>query len=225
MIPTTNTGVRRRKYKSLTPTMTRRSADTSVIRYSALGGSADTTANGNYANLRYYIGGNTSGTGSRPGHTIVGLYDTCRFLPGTHIEWVPNLGSNNPGRLWYCFTDNPERARNLFISWFNWNGESDPPTKQVLFDQYRNAVQSTANLASVPIWQPTKIQLPTGTRRKRFDVDKLADSGSTDPIEQLSRSMQQGFFWFVDGAGSGNNAGSMLFHDIVEVEGLGLVAT
>lgn len=225
MIPTTNTGGRPRKYRNNMPSMSRTGANSSIIKYSALGGSADTTANGNSANLRYFIGGNTSGIGIRPGITIVGNYDTCKFMPGTKVEWLPNLGSTTGGRVFACFVDNPERARNLFIAWFEWNGESDPATKQVKFEFYRSGIQGSGNVVSWPVWMSKTLALPSNTRRKRFDVDKTIGSGVSDPIEQLSRSMQQGFFYCVDASAANVNAGSFLYHDVVNVEGIGVAAT
>lgn len=199
--------------------------DSSIVSYSALGGSLDTDPRGNSASSRLYIGGSGNTLGSA-GPSIVSKYDTCRFLPGSMIRWLPNQGSTTSGRIWCCFVDNPEKARNMEIALFNYiNGDGTLPAKdQLLFDIYRAQIQSNSSVLSFPVWQSHDIQVPQKVRRKRFDTNALA-SGDTDPIAVLNRCMQVGFFYISDGAPATTNIGSFQFFDKVDVEGMNSVVT
>lgn len=210
-------GVRRKRNRA--PTMSG-GGDTSVVKYSVLGGTIGTVASlGLSAANRIYIPGNSGELVNTSGPVIVSYYSTAKFLPGTRIRWEPSVSFTTSGRVIVGFTDNPEivaaikAAFDIFVA---------TPTAGN-YNSYANLVRSLGSVISFPVWQETEIPFPTRLRRKRFDCN--ASASSTDS-NVLDRSMQTAMFVAFEGAPTTNQTlGGFHYHDVVDVEGITGVAT
>lgn len=218
--------VTERKSRYSQPKMSSLNGDTSVVAYRLPGRIEDLypviQGTGGY---RLFAGGNRSGLPGGgltfAGVDIVSKYNTCKFLPGTTITWEPSIGSNNPGRLHYCFVDSPEMVYTLTQLAAAWELDSGNIIK---FNAYQNAIATCGNACSFPLWMEKSIQVPTKLRRREFTVDpQLEASGDNrnSITSSYDRSVQVGFFYFIVAPNTvPSTVGSFIYSDKVQVSGL-----
>lgn len=217
----TNT-VRRRRMTF--PKVDNAGEDAIVARY-RLEGALTTSFPGGSANIRQYVAGNPNGLrrAGDPGIVMSALYSTYKYMPGTKVRWEPTCGSTTPGRVVYCWVDNPEKMYNLRLAFDAYISNPTP----VNFGIFKTFVTGVGNCRSFPVWMETEIQMPTDTRRKRFDSDFGLDSSSTSTaINTLDRSCQKSFYYYIDGVLPEDvELGSMWYHDVVHLQGLNTTPT
>lgn len=192
-----------RKNRNRDPSM-ERNGDSTLVKYSALGISITTDANGEATPRRIYAPGNINGLTSTVGAGVVSYYSTAKFLPGTKIRWEPSVSFTTSGRVYCGFTDNPEVMNTILAS-------PNPAT-------WKGYVQGLGNIVSFPVWQETEVPVPLKLRRKMFDSN-LTYSAGTPSVDELDRTAQTCFFVYVTGPAN-TNVGSFWYHDRLQVEGL-----
>nr|UUW21102.1 MAG: hypothetical protein [Sanya tombus-like virus 5] len=195
------TGGTRRK-RNTQPQSQTTGADSSIIRYSAIGQTMATAPSTSYCNMvRGYVPGLDANLETGTGPTIVGFYATGKFLPGTRIRWEPNVSFTTSGRIYVGFIDNPEVMSTILAT----SGTA-----------FGAAVRGLGSVISFPVWQETDIPFPTKLRRKMFDTN----STPTTNVDQLDRSAQVYMFAYADGCPADTSLGSFWYHDVVAVEGI-----
>lgn len=198
-------GVRRKRNSQ--PKMQATSADSSIVKYHALGSGLVSDANGRIATQRYYCGGSTYNLRSTAGPYVVGVYSTFRFMPGSKVRWEPNVSFTTPGRVYCGFITNPE----VMSTYLGLTG---------VVDQIQ-LILGLSSVQSFPVWQETEVQVPTVMRRKRFDCNE----GIVNNVDVLDRSVQTLFVYCVEGGPASTAVGSFWYHDVVDVEGIHGVVT
>lgn len=176
------------------------------------------------ANLRLYVAGNPNGLrrSNDPGINVTKLYSTYLYKPGTKVRWEPTCGSTTSGRVVYAWADNPEKIHNLRVAYEDYFVDTTAAKKEII----AKLVTGIGNCRSFPVWMETEIQMPTDTRRKRFDTDVGLDLSSTSTaVNTIDRVVQKALFYYIDGNDQDVTLGSMWYHDVVHVQGLNTVAT
>lgn len=204
-------GVRRRYTKM---PMASGSGDSSVIRYSTLGGNVGTgpTVSGT-AYSRYYCPGNADGLVNASGPALTSFYSTGKFTPGTTIKWEPSVSFTTSGRVIVGFTDNPEMITSIKALQNSYEGSPSTGT----FSPFLAAVKGLGSVHAFPVWQETSVPFPQRLRRKRFDSNSSISSTDTNVVD---RSVQTAMFVAVEGPPLNTTLGSFHFHDVVDVEGI-----
>lgn len=198
-------GVRRKRNSQ--PKMQATSADSSIVKYSALGSGLVSDINGRLATQRYYCGGSAFNLRSIAGPNVVGVYSTFRFMPGSKMRWEPNVSFTTPGRIYCGFITNPE-VMSTYLGLTN------------VVDQIQ-MILGLSSVQSFPVWQETEVQVPTVMRRKRFDCNETIANN----VDVLDRSVQTLFVYCVEGGPASTAVGSFWYHDVVDVEGMHGVVT
>lgn len=198
-------GVRRKRNSQ--PKMQATSADSSIVKYSALGSGLVSDANGRHATQRYYCGGSSSNIRSIAGPVVVAAYSTFRFMPGSKMRWEPNVSFTTPGRIYCGFITNPE-VMSTYLGLTS------------VVDQIQ-LILGLSSVQSFPVWQETEVQVPTVMRRKRFDCNETIINN----VDVLDRSVQTLFVYCVEGGPASTAVGSFWYHDVVDVEGIHGVVT
>lgn len=176
--------------------------DQTVIAYSAPGNVITTDANGQGKEYRRYIPGYGIGLSNSIGSDLVAAYSSAKFLPGTKIRWEPSVSFSTSGRVFVGFTDNPE----VMVA-----------AEALSNTAYANFIRGLGNVTSFPVWQETEISFPTRLRRKRFDTNSTATTGTVDIYD---RSAQTFMFVWIEGVPATTATGAFWFHDRVDVEGI-----
>lgn len=209
-----------RKRRNRQPTFTN-NGDSTVIKYKAIGENVEVYSGGLGAQSRWYVPGFNARLNSGAGPGIVAKYATGLFKPGTTIRWEPTISPTKGGRIFVAFTDNPE----VMVSLYNAQVDFLTSPSGASYAVYSNLVKSLANLTSTPAWMEYEWQVPLKARRKRFDCN---ESNFVNDINVMDRACQVAMFACVDGLSDvvdDEVIGSFWFHDVVDVEGLGNVAT
>lgn len=201
-----------RKSRNRGPTMTS-NGDSAIVKYSGPGLMQTQDSNGKCGGYRVYVPGHPNGWANPSGPSVVSFYSTGKFVPGTTIRWEPACSFTTAGRVYSCFTDNPEVTS--FLQQLITTYYSSPST--LAWTNYINQVRAMGTSRSWPVWQETEIPFPTKLRRKRFDINR--DIGGFG-INDLDRCAQTTMFFAIDCPDPDVDTGSFQFHDVVDVEGM-----
>lgn len=206
------------------PRVSNTSEQSSIIRYSAVTGSFGYD-DGFRLLGRTYVGGltvlggmgteaniNFAGPVNSAGVRVAGCYSTYKFLPGSKVEWIPNVGFTTSGRIYIGFTDNPEVIGAMNFLAQEYMGA--PETSKAL--AYGNAVKLLGNVKSYQVFERFTLPIPTRLRRKRFSNNTAMD-GLSSAVHD--KSTQLAMFAFVEGVPNGS-IGSFQYHDVLDVEGM-----
>lgn len=215
-----------RRGRNRQPTMQQMSSDRTIVRYRSIGsGCQALTAVGSGGHYRKFIPGRIASLLSTVGPNIVGKYATGVFKPGTSVAWEPSISPVAGGRIFCAFTDNVEvmaAATNTYNDFV-----AVPTTDK--YNAYANVVKGISNVVSHPLWKEFTLQVPSATRRKRFDVNQAL--GITD-LNELDRSAQCMLLVCFEGISAAslveplyNIVGAFVYNDVVEVEGMHGIAT
>lgn len=209
-----------RKRRNTAPQMNG-NADSTVIRYKALGSTTIAYSTAGAADFRAYIPGFNARLAGTAGVDVVSFYATGVFRPGTMLKWEPTTSPTKGGRVFLGFTDNPEIIATIGGLWQTYaqSGASGD------YAPFANAVKGLGSVVSFPAWQEYEVAVPSKLRRKRFDTNRtivLTDSNIID------RCCQVAMFMCADGYDSltaGQGVGGLWYHDVVDCEGLHSNAT
>ncbi len=205
----------RRRRRNRAPTIKSSGLETSMLKYSALGATLTTDANGNSGGFRPYVGGNYLGTftATPTGVVIASSYNEFRFLPGTRARWEPSVGFTSSGRIYVAFCDNPEVNYQIYQAYQTYQGA---PTG-LNYNLYANNVKAMGSLLSFPVYKETDVQLPDKIRRREFDIN--VNISMTD-VNAINRSVQTIMWIAIDGCAANSGVGSFLYHDNLMVSGM-----
>lgn len=217
------------------PKISNLNKDSSIITYRVPGKGERAVASVGFSyGYRLYSGGNLAGLpGSSNfsylvGPAVVGNYSTCKFLPGTTINWEPTVGSTFAGRVHYCFAQSPEVVYSLRVMQ---QAVANNPTDPNIVNRFIDAMSTMGTANSFPVWMEKTISVPSNLRHKMFTVDGSIDAASDNKnslIAAIDRSVQVGFFYYISVPPDMPELyplGSFIYHDKVMVEGLSGVPT
>lgn len=217
-----------KKRANFTPSMSRTSEDSSIVRYHVLSASQNSDMAGGGLYYRPYIPAFTStpssGTGliGATGPAIVSYYSSGKFLPGTTIKWCPNVSFSTSGRVYVGFTDNVEVCTQ--INGFAATYAAGGGTAAAALLSYINGVIALGSVVSFPVWEETMVNFPSRLRRKWYDTNVNVVLSDTNVLDRCQQTCMYAAFVGVN-TGSIIGLGNFEMHDVVAVEGITNIAS
>jgi hypothetical protein len=171
-----------------------------------------TTAAGVQSIVHVCSGGSALGRINSPIAAVARLYSNFKYLPGTAIHYVPNVGTNTNGTVTICYIDNPE-VMLLAI------------TASLTPGTFSDFVRAQANARSYSAWESFSYPIMPAVR-KMYHVNASLDFGAVSPnpelvtIDTVERSVQGMFLIGIDGAPANTTIGRCWLHNKLQLENL-----